>query len=168
MEGKRGLTMLEILAIGIKSEIDAVRLYTRMKEMAESGDLKEKMDFLISQEKKHEKILKEVYDKKFPEVALALPPKSIVPLIDNALEGEATMRQLFEVAMKAEKLAEKYYRDLAGKTTDSNAKSILVYMAGMEQSHYAILEAEFRQMEMLKTETAGRFLDSEGLMNIGP
>jgi hypothetical protein len=38
----------------------------------------------------------------------------------------------------------------------------------MEQSHYAILEAEFRQMEMLKTETAGRFLDSEGLMNIGP
>lgn len=168
MERKRSLNMLEILGIGIRSEIDAVRLYTRMKEMAGSEDLREKMDFLISQERKHEKILTDVYENKFPDVKLALPPKAIVPMIDDALAAEATLKELFEVAMKAEKLAEKFYRDLAGNTADSNAKSILVYMASMEQSHYAILEAEFRQMEMLKTEDAGRFLDSEGLMNIGP
>ncbi|HSG28420.1 MAG TPA: ferritin family protein [Candidatus Krumholzibacterium sp.] len=168
MNKERDLTLLEIIGIGIKSEIDAVNLYTRMKEMVTTDDLKEKMDFLISQERKHEDILREVYDKKFPEVELALPPRSIVPMIDELLDGEATLKELFEVAMKAEKLAQKYYTDLAGKTTDSNAKSILRYMANMEQSHYAILEAEYNQIEMMNTEDASRFLDSDGLMNVGP
>ncbi len=168
MNKERDLTLLEIIGIGIKSEIDAVNLYTRMKEMVTTDDLREKMDFLISQERKHEDILREVYDKKFPEVDLALPPGSIVPMIDELLDGDATLKELFEVAMKAEKLAQKYYTDLAGKTTDPNAKSILRYMANMEQSHYAILEAEYNQIEMMKTEDASRFLDSDGLMNVGP
>ena len=168
MEEKRDLTTLEVLSIGIKSEIDAVRLYSKMKEMVGTDDLREKMDFLISQEEKHESILKEVYDKKFPEVELALPPNSIVPLIDDVLGRESSLKELFQVAMKAEQLAMKYYTDLADKTSDSNAKSILMYMASMEQSHYAILQAEFGQMEMLDTEDASRFLDSEGLMFMGP
>ncbi|MCK4538829.1 MAG: ferritin family protein [Candidatus Krumholzibacteria bacterium] len=168
MEKDRNLTTLEVLSIGIKSEIDAVRLYTRMKEMVGTDDLKEKMDFLIAQEEKHESILKEVYTKKFPEVELALPPGSIVPMIDEVLGRESSLKELFQVGMKAEKLAEKFYTDLADKTSDSNAKSILLYMASMEQSHYAILQAEFGQMEMLDTEDASRFLDSEGLMFMGP
>ena len=168
MSKERDLTLLEIIGIGIKSEIDAVKLYTKMKEMVTTDDLREKMDFLIHQEQKHEEILKEVYEKKFPEVELALPPGSIVPMIDELVDGEGTLKELFEVAMKAEKLAQKYYTDLAGQTTDPNAKSILRYMANMEQSHYAILEAEFNQIEMMKTEDASRFLDSDGLMNVGP
>ncbi len=168
MEDKRDLTTLEILSIAIKSEIDAVRLYTKMKEMVDSDDLKEKMDFLISQEEKHEKILKEVYEKKFPEVELALPSKSIVPMMDEVLAKEASLKELFEVGMQSEKLAEQFYTELAGKTNDMNAKSVLMYMANMEQSHYAILEAELNQIEMLKTEETNKFLDSEGLMFLGP
>lgn len=168
MEEKRDLTTLEILGIGIKSEIDAVNLYTRMKEMVGSDDLKEKMDFLISQEKKHEQILKEAYDKKYPEVELVLPENSIIPLIDEVLGRDASLKELFEVAMKAEKIAEDFYSNLAGNTSDSNAKSILLYMASMEQSHYAILAAEYDQMELRKTEDAKNFLDSDGLMFMGP
>ncbi len=168
MEKKRDLTTLEVLSIGIKSEIDAVKLYTKMKDMVETDDLKEKMDFLISQEQKHEQILTEVYRKKSPDVDLALPKNSIVPMIDEVLGRESTLKELFQVAMKAEQLAQKFYADLAAKTSDSNAKSILLYMASMEQSHYAILQAEFGQMEMLNTEDATNFLDSEGLMFMGP
>ena len=168
MGKKRDLTILEVLSIGIKSEIDAVRLYTKMRDMVGTDDLREKMDFLISQEEKHEKILREVYEKKAPDVELALPPKSIVPRIDELLGRESTLRELFQVAMKAELLAQNFYADLAKKTVDPNAKSILTYMASMEQSHYAILQAEFNQMEMLGTEDANRFLDSEGLMFMGP
>jgi rubrerythrin len=162
------LTTLEILGIAIKSEIDAVRLYTRMKGMVNSEDLKEKMDFLISQERKHEQILTEVYEKKFPEVKLALPPKSIVPMIDDVLSRESTLKELFDVGMKAEKLSEKFYTDLANKTGEMSAKSILLYMANMELSHYAILEAEWKQIELLKTEDANKFLESDGLMTFGP
>ncbi|MBN2185382.1 MAG: ferritin family protein [Candidatus Krumholzibacteriota bacterium] len=168
MEKRRDLTILEVLGIGIKSEIDAVRLYTKMKDMVGTDDLREKMDFLISQEKKHESILREVYEKKSPDVELALPPRSIVPMIDELLGKESTLRELFQTAMKAELLAQEFYASLAKKTVDSNAKAILTYMASMEQSHYAILQAEFTQMEMLDTEDANKFLDSEGLMFMGP
>ncbi|NIO29779.1 MAG: hypothetical protein GTO29_14640 [Candidatus Latescibacteria bacterium] len=168
MEKENDLTTLEILGIAIKSEIDAVRLYTKMKEMIDSEDLKEKMNFLISQEESHEKVLKEVYEKKFPEVELALPPKTIVPMIDEVLGKEATLKELFDAGMKAEKMAEDFYSGIAEKTNDPNAKSILMYMANMERSHYAILEAEWNQIERLKTEDANKFLESDGLMFFGP
>ncbi len=168
MKDDRDLTTLEILSIAIKSEIDAIRLYTKMREMVESEDLKGKMDFLISQEENHEKTLREVYEKKFPEVRLALPPKSIVPVIDEVLGRESSLRELFDVGMKAERIAEEFYTRLAEKTNDSSAKSILMYMANMERSHYSILEAEWKQIERLKTEDAGKFLESDGLMSLGP
>jgi rubrerythrin len=168
MAENRDLTNLEILSIAIKSEIDAVKLYTRMKEKVQSEDLKEKMDFLIAQEEKHEKILKEVYEKKFPEVELALPPKAIVPMIDDVLAKDATLKELFEAGMTAEKMAEAFYSDLADQSNDMRAKKTLLYMANMEKSHYAILEAEWKQIDRLKTEEANEFLDSDGLMFFGP
>jgi rubrerythrin len=168
MENNRDLTTLEVLSIAIKSEIDAIRLYTKMKEMVDADDLKEKLDFLISQEEKHERILKEVYEKKFPEVTLALPPKAIVPMIDDVLARESTLKELFEAGMKAEKMAQEFYSGLAERSNDKRSKQTLMYMANMEQSHYAILEAEWNQIERLKTEEASEFLDSDGLMFFGP
>jgi rubrerythrin len=165
---EEGLTILEILSIAIRSEIDAVKLYTKMKEMVDSEDLKEKFDFLISQEEKHEKILKEAYDKKFPEVKLALPPKAIVTAVTEILNKKANLKELFDVALKAEKMAEEFYSDLAKKTNEFTAKSTLTYMASMEKSHYAILEAEWEQIELRKSEDAKRFLDADGLTSLGP
>jgi len=168
MESNRDLTTLEVLSIAIKSEIDAVRLYTRMKEKVDAEDLKEKLNFLISQEEKHERILTEVYEKKFPEVKLALPPKAIVPMIDDVLAREATLKELFEAGMIAERMAQEFYSGLADRSNDKRAKKTLMYMANMEETHYAILEAEWNQIERLNTEEANEFLDSEGLMFFGP
>ena len=165
---KDDLTTLEVLSIAIKSEIDAVKLYTKMKDMVDAEDLKEKMAFLISQEEKHEQILKEVYEKKFPEVALALPTKSIVPMIDELLGREASLKELFDAGLAAEKMAEEFYTGLAQKSNDLNARQILTYMANMEKSHYAILEAEWNQIEMRNSEDARDFLDSDGLLSMGP
>ncbi|MGD8413778.1 MAG: ferritin family protein [Candidatus Latescibacterota bacterium] len=168
MEENRSLTNLEVLSIAIKSEIDAQRLYNRMKEKVNAEDLQQKLDFLIAQEERHEQILREVYEKKFPEVKLAMPPKAIVPMIDDVLAKDATLKELFEAGMQAEKMAEEFYSGLADKTNDMRAKKTLLYMANMEGSHYAILEAEWNQIERMKTEEANEFLDSEGLMHFGP
>jgi len=168
MDNDRDHTTLEILSIAIKAEIDAVALYTKMKGMVKSQDLKEKMDFLISQEEKHESILREVYEKRFPDVELALPPKALVPAIGEILARDASLKELFDVGMQAEKLAEGFYADLANKTNDRNAKSTLMYMSSMEQSHYAILEAEWKQIDALDSEDAQRFLESDGLLFLGP
>lgn len=168
MEKKRTLTILEILGIAIKSEIDAVKLYEHMKKIVKNEDLAEKFEFLVSQEKKHEETLTEVYNRMFPEIELILPTKSIVPIIDEAIEKNADLKELFEIGMKAEKMAEEFYTDLSKKTNDSNAKSMLVYMAAIERSHFAILEAEFQQLDMKESIKAGEFLDSNRLMTLGP
>ena len=70
--------------------------------------------------------------------------------------------------MKAEHMAEEFYTKLSKETGDMNAKSILLYMANMERSHYVILEAEWKQIEMMNTEDAAKFLESDGLLHFGP
>lgn len=168
MNKESDLTTLEVLGIAIKSEIEAVKLYTRMKELTKSEDLALKLDFLIAQEQKHKEILTEAYNKKFPDVALSLPKKSVVPTITEALEKGAGLKELFEAGMEAEKMAEIFYSELAEKTRDSNSKSILQHLASMEHSHFSILEAEYRQLEFSEEYNSDDYLRGERLMNLGP
>ena len=116
----------------------------------------------------HEKLLTEAYKKKFPDVDLRLPKKSLVPTISEILEKDARLKELFEVGMEAEQKAEDFYKDLAGKTRDSNSKSMLEYLASMEHSHYSILEAEYRQLEMGEDYNSDDYLRGDRLMNLGP
>jgi rubrerythrin len=168
MSNGQDFTTLEVLSIGIKSEIEAIKLYTRMKEISKNTDLAEKFDFLIAQEKKHQQLLTDAYNKRFPDVDLKLPPKPIVPMISEVLERDADLKELFNAAMTAEKMAEEFYHDLAGKTRDANSKSLLSYLASMEHSHYAILEAEYNQLQMGEDINSDDYLRGERLMNLGP
>ena len=168
MNMERNLTTLEVLGIAIKSEIEAVKLYTRMKELTKSEDLAMKLDFLIAQEHKHKEILTEAYKKRFPEVELSLPKKSLVPTIGELLEKDAGLKELFQAAMEAEKKSEEFYGELAGKTRDSNSKSLLQYLASMEHSHFSILEAEYKQLEFSEDYNSDDYLRGERLMNLGP
>jgi rubrerythrin len=168
MARERDLTTLEVLGIAIKSEIEAIKLYHRMKDKAKNPDLKAKLDFLASQEKNHERILTEAYRKRFPGVELSTPPKTLVPSIDDVLPPEATLKELFAAAMDAEKKADDFYTTLAKKTRDQSSRSMLEYLASMERSHFSILEAEFRQLEFTEDYNTDDFLRGERLMNVGP
>ena len=162
------LTTLEVLGIAIKSEIEAVKLYNRMKELTKNNDLIMKLDFLVAQELKHKEILTEAYKKKFPEVDLSLPSKSLVPTIGELIEKGAGLKELFGAAMEAERISEEFYGGLAEKTRDSNSKSMLQYLASMERSHFSILEAEYKQLEFTAEYNSDDYLRGERLMNLGP
>jgi len=168
MEQERNHTTLEILGIAIKSEVEAVKLYNRMKELTGNNDLKSKLDFLIEQEKKHERILTEAYKKKFPETQLILPKKSLVPAIEEKLAKDAGLKELFDAALEAEKKSQEFYEDLASKTNDQNSKKMLHYLSSMEKSHYSILEAEYAQLLSTEEYNTDEFLRGDRLMNIGP
>jgi rubrerythrin len=168
MSRERDLTTLEVLGIAIKSEIEAIKLYHRIRDKANNPDLKTKVDFLIDQEKNHEKILTEAYRKRFPGVDLSLPTKSLVPSVSDVLERDATLKEYFAAAMEAEKKSEEFYGELAGKTRDQSSRSMLEYLASMERSHYSILEAEFRALEITEDYNTDDFLRGERLMNVGP
>jgi rubrerythrin len=168
MTRERDLTTLEVLGIAIKSEVDAIKLYTRMKEKAKNPDLVTKIDFLIEQEKNHEKILTEAYRKRFPEIDLSLPPQSLVPRVRDVLERDATLKEYFGAALEAEKKSEEFYTELAGKTRDQRSRAMLEYLASMERSHYSVLEAELRALEISEDYNTDDFLRGERLMNVGP
>ena len=168
MGNERDLTTLEVLSIAIKSEIEAIKLYRRMKEKTKNPDLKTKLDFLASQEMGHERILTEAYRKKFPGVDLSMPSKTLVPSIDDILPPEATLKELFAAAMEAEKKADDFYMDLAKKTHDQSSRSMLEYLASMERSHFSILDAEYRQLQFTEDYNTDDFLNGGRLMNVGP
>lgn len=168
MEPRNDLTTLEVLTIGVKAEMEAVNLYTRMKEKAAEEDLRDKMEFLIGQERRHERILRDAFAKQFPDVELKVPVKSVVPTIGDTLERDATMRELFDAAIEAERLAETFYTDLAKKTRDHNSRSLLEYLASMEHSHLSILEAEYHRFELTTDQEDDDFLRGDRLMHFGP
>jgi rubrerythrin len=168
MAGERDLTTLEVLGIAIKSEIEAIKLYHRMKDKTANPDLKAKLDYLASQEQNHERILTEAYRKRFPGVELKMPPKTLVPSIDDVLPAEATLKELFVAAMEAEKKSDDFYTSLAKKTRDQSSRSMLEYLASMERSHLSILDAEFRQLQITEDYNTDDFLRGERLMNVGP
>ena len=165
---ERDYTTLEIFSIAIKSEIEAGKLYQHMKGMTENRTLQEKFDFMVSQEEKHEEILREAYEKMFPEVELKTPESSPVPLLKDILSDNPSLKELFEVAMEAEKRAQKFYSDLAKKTRNQASSSLLNYMARMERSHLALLEVEYEQIETGAEIESDDFLRGERLMNLGP
>lgn len=53
----------DLLILAAKKEQNAVDLYTKLKEDAESNELKELFDFLITQEKTHKLKLEKEYEK---------------------------------------------------------------------------------------------------------
>ncbi len=53
----------DLLIFAAKKEQDAVELYTKLREGAESNELKELFDFLIIQEKSHKLKLEKEYEK---------------------------------------------------------------------------------------------------------
>lgn len=168
MEERQDFTTLEVLTIGIKAEMAAVALYTKMKEMSAGKDLRETMDFLIGQEQRHEEIMREAFSKQFPEVDLKLPKNTIVPMVDDSIGEDAGMKKLFETAMEAEKKANEFYTDLASKTRDPNSRKLLEYLASMERSHLSILQAEFHQFELSTDQDLDDFLRGERMMHFGP
>jgi len=167
MEERQDLTTLEVLTIGIKAEMAAQALYEKMKEMSAAADLQDTMDFLIGQEKRHEHFMRKAFSDQFPDVEVKVPRNTIVPMPGD-LDEDAGMKELFDVAMDAEKKANEFYTDLAARTRDPNSRKLLEYIASMELSHLAILKAEYHQFELATDQDLDDFLRGERMLHFGP
>jgi rubrerythrin len=167
MEERDDLTTLEVLTVGIKAEMAAQTLYAKMKEMSAAKDMQDTMDYLIGQEKRHEAFMRKAFKDQFPEVEIKVPENTIVPM-PGELGEDAGMKELFDVAMDAEKKASVFYSDLAAKTRDPNSRKLLEYIASMELSHLSILQAEYHQFELSTDQDLDDFLRGERMMHFGP
>jgi rubrerythrin len=147
MKPAKDLTNLEVLEIAIKAEIHAAEMYRKMIDMVKNRDLKAKLQFLENEEKSHRALFEREYKAKFPDVDLDLPKESMVPSVEEALHKDLSLKELFEIAMEAERMSEKFYGELAEVSSDLQATATYKYLARVEHGHYDLLKNELEYIK---------------------
>lgn len=132
----------EVLALGIKSEIDAADLYTTLRSRVKNILLQQKLDFLVVEEKQHRKILERLFKVRFADRTLTLPSesflsKSVLPKVETL-----PVKELFDAALKAEKVSEDFYKDAAAAAGEDASRRMLIYLSRVERSHYFMIKSE--------------------------
>ncbi len=142
----------ELIALGIKSEIEAERVYRTTAERVKNPFLKNRLNALAVEESRHRDILENLFKKLFPNKDLVLPenpeflPEFPEIKIFQEISTTTDIRNVLENAMKAEKSAEEYYRTIADMVDDEYLKKMMLYMARIEEGHYKILKNEYDDM----------------------
>jgi rubrerythrin len=132
----------EILAAAIRSEIQAADFYGGILERVKNVLLREKLKFLVLEEKKHRRILERLHADRFPDRELRVPETS-GPRLPGASVGEkSSVLDLFKAALEAEKIAEAFYRDARSAMTDAGSRKILGYLSRVERSHFFMIRSE--------------------------
>jgi rubrerythrin len=132
----------EVLAVAIRAEIEAADFYDRLLAQVKNILLQQKLTFLVTEEKKHRQILERLHRQRFPGVELRIPDKPARPKATEALDGKASILDLFKLALEAEKLAEQYYKDARGVVADDGSRKMLEYLSRVERSHYFLIKSE--------------------------
>jgi rubrerythrin len=136
-------SMNDMLLAAIKSEVSANEIYSMLAGGVKNAFLKDKLNFLAEEEKKHQDKLESIYEENFPGKEVALPEESPVPLPDIIFPNEnVPLSLILESAMGAEKAANDFYQSLSELFDDPNTKATLTYLAAMEMGHYKLLEIE--------------------------
>jgi len=163
------LTALEVLAIAIKSEVEAAALYERMAGQVRNTALVTKLNFLRQEEEKHRAMLEDLYTKRFPGVELQLPRKSLVPVVEADALDQLTVPELFQLAMKAEQVSADFYSQAAEHSQDEMARTLLRYLSNIERGHYHLLETEYELVSRFPGYyNADEFHFGDEMVHLGP
>jgi len=131
------------LSMALKSEIESREVYKTLKKMVKNFVLRDKLQFLANEEKKHQKIIETLFSKMFSGKKPLPAAKPLVPRLSLSLKEENSVPDLLEVAMEAEKVSEEFYDKLSEEVEERGVHDILQYLSSMEHSHYFLLKGEY-------------------------
>jgi rubrerythrin len=137
----------EILAGAVRSEVDAADFYSKLHERVKNELLREKLKFLIFEEEKHRKTLERLFSQRFPDKILKIPEKSLLPPIEASLGDKASVLDLFQAALRAEKASEDFYKQASERMKDEPSQKVLRYLSRVERSHYFMIKSEIDLLE---------------------
>ncbi|MDK2870077.1 MAG: hypothetical protein PWP39_1312 [Pyrococcus sp.] len=146
------VTEKEIFDIAINSEIRAKEAYEKLASMTKSEIIREELLFLASEEEKHKEIIKkiaekyEVSEEEGKKVKLEVLGEFKViaeKMSDIIKKPDVNIDEIYEVAMEAELVSEKFYRELSKYAATESAKILLEMLADMERNHYNILKKQY-------------------------
>ena len=157
--------LADLLLAAVKSEIDSQTIYSRVAQRVKNAFLKERLEFLALEEKKHQKALEGLFGQRFPGQAVAVPAKPVVPLPEIRFQDEAVpLSEILAQAMKAEQAAHDFYLQLAELfVDDAEKKNLLLYFSMMEMGHYKLLDLERGSLERLE-----EYGEEQELIHVGP
>jgi rubrerythrin len=139
----------DVVLSAIRSEMDAIAVYSKLAEGVKNAYLKDRLRFLAGEEERHRSYLVELYGKRFGGPPKAIPEQTPVPMPAlTAPKEHVPISIVLGSAMGAEKAASEFYESMAELfKSDMEVSGMLAYFSKMEMGHYRLLETEKSMVE---------------------
>jgi len=141
----RNLSAVEIVGVAARAEIDAYQFYMEMSKRIKNRLVKERILNLAAEERRHERILKNMLRKWTGEEEPPIPKDPLFP-IDEAISDAMTHEQVLEKAIGLERQAARRYIEAARTAQDESGRRQLEYLAEFERTHERILVSELEAL----------------------
>ena len=135
----------DILKFGIKTEIEGQNFYSTLASKIVHADARKKIEQLASDEISHERRLRKLYSEFVGGEATDLPAQGLAIFKDAFGDkplAEKDKFRLLELAMEAERLSAKFYKDGENKAISRDMRLVFAELVAEEDSHYALLASE--------------------------
>ncbi len=159
------VTDREVFEIAINSEIRAKEAYEKLASIVKSDIIRDELLFLAKEEDKHREIIEKMAERlqsgegepRKIEVDVMGEFKVIAEKMAEVIKKpDVNVDEVYEVAMEAELVSEKLYKELAGYAATEKTRVLLEMLADMERNHYNILKKQYdyimRYPELYKEE----------------
>lgn len=146
------VTEKEIFEIAVNSEIRAKEAYEKLASMTKSDIIRDELLFLAKEEDKHREIIEKMAERfaseggepKKIEIEVMGEFKVIAEKMAEAIKKpDINLDEIYEIAMQAELVSEKLYKELAKYAATEKTKLLLEMLADMERNHYNILKKQY-------------------------
>ena len=135
----------EIIGFAIDKEREAIAFYENLAKKVENPVVKDAVLSMVDEERKHEKILRNLNLKKIQFVKQ--PSQDDMKLSDYLVEMPVTKDmsypELLMIAMKREEKAYDFYSELELRASDDATRKVFTLLKGEELKHKSRLEQEY-------------------------
>lgn len=138
-----GIEMKQAIELAIYREIGARNYYRRIADQIVNDEGSEKFKRLSDDEEGH-RIKLESWFKRLFNAEFTVDPEGIKhsEIGDYPIDKQTGAMEALNIAIEAEGKAQEYYTARAGKAEALELKEMFLNLAGEEQGHYNLLEAE--------------------------
>jgi rubrerythrin len=157
------LTVLEIIAIAIKKEIDAAAFYKKVAEHIANPIVKNRFLAIAKDERVHRALLQEDYRRLTGEKTPPIPKREF-PKEERYDFKQFSVEDALQFAIHAERDAQKLYGEAAKISADPRGRRMLDYLVEFERGHERQLKAE---LDFFKKAPLW-FEETDELIHVGP
>jgi len=134
----------EIIDLAIQREEEAYDFYMDIHKKLEDPSVKDTIEFIAGEEKKHKAFLVGYREEKYGSGALRMTEvveyKIAEYLEEPEISAEASRQDVYLVAAHRESRSHKFYKELANMHAEGELKAMLLKMANEELKHKEKME----------------------------